>query len=259
MKKSIKSALKLSSLLLVGGILLTACNEHSLPAKWDEGREFSFGTMKDAVGNVYNTVTVDDIEWMAENLVQINKDDENVSCRSSVSPSECERGGAFYSHQLAQTICPIGWRLPRDADWHKLITVAGKRKNKNCLSEKDAAFASSEKAKRFPNDLELGTCIAEAGEVIKSTTAWKKGFNGTDLLHIGFEPEGYRDISKEYLQVDEYAYFWSSDLIENPVFGEGKPSASSWYVTKSSEIVHEENFTELWMSVRCVKDSEGNK
>jgi uncharacterized protein (TIGR02145 family) len=259
MKKSIQNTLKYSTLLLVGGILLSACNEHSLPATWDEGREFSYGTMKDASGNVYNTVTVDETEWMAENLAQNIKDDANVACRSAVSDTECERGGAYYSHQLAQSICPTGWRLPSDADWHKLISVAGKRKNKNCLTQKDAVFATTDKAKRFPKDLELGTCMAEAGEVLKSTTAWKAGFNGTDLLHIGMAPEGYKDISNEFLQVDEYAYYWSSDIIANPVFGSEKEAASSWYVTKSSEVVHEENYTELWMSVRCVKDSEGNK
>ena len=37
--------------LLAVGTVFMACNDHTLPASWDEGREFKYGEMTDKGGN----------------------------------------------------------------------------------------------------------------------------------------------------------------------------------------------------------------
>jgi uncharacterized protein (TIGR02145 family) len=72
-------------------------------------------------------------------------------------------------------------------------------------------------------------------------------------MDVGVRPEGYIDISQEHLQAGRYAYFWSQTQISKPRLSQGKQAASSWYLTKTDEVVHEENQSTLKMSVRCIK------
>lgn len=250
--------MKLKNLWLLGSaVFMMACNEHQLSAEFPESSSSAapspFGTMIDRAGNVYKTVKMDDQEWATENL-RLDEKNTGIVCRDSVG-GKCAH--ALYNHETAKTVCPSGdgWRLPSDADWKKLVVKAGKQYNAECLSQAvPAAALQSDAYRRFPGDTSLGTCIFAAGQALKARTGWKATEAGDDLLSFDGLPEGYRDISEEFLQVGNYAYFWSSDVIDHPLYDDEKNASASWYLTKSKAMVHAANYNDAWLSVRCMRD-----
>jgi uncharacterized protein (TIGR02145 family) len=250
---------------LAGLSLLTiACNEHKLPAQWEEAAVSSssvevssssvvFGTMTDKNGNPHQTVRIGDLEWTTQNLEYLVRSDSGIVCPDSNATTKCE-GGAFFRHQTAQTVCPAPWRLPSDADWRQLVIAAGSQVRSNCRNDQiPADLRNSEPYRRFPSDTLVGGCNEVAGSILKAKSGWEVG-NGQDGVFFKGLPEGYFDLSLEYLQVDEYGYFWSADAIEVPLYANDSTAASSWYLTKSKAMVHESNDPEVWMSVRCVRN-----
>jgi uncharacterized protein (TIGR02145 family) len=245
-------------------LVLVACNSHELPTEWEEAAVSSsaissssaenlFGTMVDKNNNVHQTVKIGDLVWTTENMKYLDLADSGIVCNSSTSTTECP-GGAFYRHKSAQNVCPSPWRLPTDEDFRSLVKFAGSKARSNCASEAvPAELKLAEAYRRFPSDTTLGTCNAVAGAVLKANSGWEKG-PGVDGVSFRGLPEGYFDISAEYLQVGEYGYFWSASVIEKPLYSNDSTAASSWYLTKSDAMVHESNDTEVWMSVRCVRN-----
>ena len=84
---------------------------------WIFDIEGSSGTMRDAAGTRYRTITIGNQTWMAENL---NYKTEESDC------DRCEETGRFYTWKAADKACPRGWHLPTKGDWETLfITVGG--------------------------------------------------------------------------------------------------------------------------------------
>lgn len=112
------------------------------------GNEVSFTTLTplynegagvtDIDGNTYPTVIIGNQEWMAQNLrvthepvpdpftgdtIELN-DNHYASYLIDFGPSDYAlQAGAFYSWSLVEdtfNLCPIGWRVPSDADWNEL-------------------------------------------------------------------------------------------------------------------------------------------
>jgi len=98
-------------------------------------------------------VTIGTQTWMAENL---NVETTNSKCYEN-KPDSCAKYGRYYSWDVAQTVCPAGWRLPDTADWMQLIDFVG---------------GSS-----------------TAGAKLKSTSGWIDG-NGTDEYGFSALPGG---------------------------------------------------------------------
>jgi len=82
----------------------------------------SKGTMTDPRdGTIYNTVMIDNQIWMAENL------DYKVGaswCYEN-NPEKCVVYGRLYNWVTAKSVCPVGWKLPSDHDWEKLLEILG--------------------------------------------------------------------------------------------------------------------------------------
>lgn len=68
----------------------------------------------------YPTVKLDALEWMAENL--------RYDAPSTTDTLIAESCGRFYAVDLAQHVCPIGWRLPTEKEVRQLIKADNKGK-----------------------------------------------------------------------------------------------------------------------------------
>jgi uncharacterized protein (TIGR02145 family) len=99
------------------------------------------GSVTDINGNTYNTVSIGTQIWMAENLKTTkynNGTDIPLVVNSTdwinlSTPAYCwynndegtykNREGALYNWFTINTgnLCPTGWHVPTDADWHQLV------------------------------------------------------------------------------------------------------------------------------------------
>jgi uncharacterized protein (TIGR02145 family) len=98
----------------------------------------------DIDGNVYNTVTIGDQVWMAENLKTTKLNDgtsisnaiDNIAWASLSTPGYCwfinnratyEIYGALYNWYAVYTdkLCPTGWHVPSNSEWTTLTDHLG--------------------------------------------------------------------------------------------------------------------------------------
>jgi uncharacterized protein (TIGR02145 family) len=72
-------------------------------------------------GNSYSYKSINDLNWMTENL----RFETETSMTVSDSTENCEGCGEFYFVDDAFSVCPEGWRLPQEDEvkalikWHK--------------------------------------------------------------------------------------------------------------------------------------------
>ena len=68
-------------------------------------------------GNVYRSVTVSGVSWMAENLRYKTKEGASYFDNNSNNIPDY---GVLYDWKTAMTVCPAGWRLPSGAEFRTL-------------------------------------------------------------------------------------------------------------------------------------------
>lgn len=102
------------------------------------------GTVVDIDGNVYSTVVIDGVEWMAENLrttryansdsiehITANSEWETTTGAYSYFDNDegyAEPYGALYNWYAVNDergLCPAGWRVPTDEEWTDLTDYLG--------------------------------------------------------------------------------------------------------------------------------------
>ncbi|TVQ89264.1 MAG: hypothetical protein EA393_07315 [Bacteroidetes bacterium] len=74
-------------------------------------------------GKSYETVTIGNQVWMAENLAY--EPTSGNYCASDNDKSNVETYGYLYNWQTALNVCPVGWHLPSDNEWKELTTFVG--------------------------------------------------------------------------------------------------------------------------------------
>jgi uncharacterized protein (TIGR02145 family) len=129
----------------------------------------------------YKTIPIGDQVWMAENL---NYNVSGSKCYNN-KPVNCDKYGRLYDWATAmgidakhQGICPVGWHIPSDADWNKLINFVGN--------------STKLKAQSGWNDYE------------------GKSGNGTDEFGFLALPSGNGYSGDRFYDVGISAYWWSS-------------------------------------------------
>jgi uncharacterized protein (TIGR02145 family) len=106
-------------------------------------KEVLIGTSTDSRdGHVYQTVTIGNQTWMAENLAYLPKvappqegsvdepffyvyDYQGNDISAAVQESNYMNFGVLYNWAAAMTACPDGWHLPTDEDWTTLEQYLG--------------------------------------------------------------------------------------------------------------------------------------
>ncbi len=199
----------------------------------------STGTMTDSRdGQTYKTVKIGTQTWMAENL---NYETANSYCNDN-DASNCTKYGRLYLWSAVMDsagtwstngkgcgfgetclptypvrgVCPEGWHLPTRAEFETLFTAVGGQ--------------------------------STAGKMLRSTSGWTNGGNGTDAFGFSALPAGLRNYDGDYDYEGYCARFWSST--EN-----GSYSAYRMFLVCNYDgaYLYDDN-KDYGFSVRCVKD-----
>lgn len=164
----------------------------------------------------YRTVTIADLEWMADNL---NYQSEGSYCYKD-DEEFCMAYGRLYTWNAAKGACPTGFRLPTHQDFESLWTAAGADFN--------------------------------AGYLLKTDYGWNGDVNGNDTLKFSAMPAGNRFDDETYGNAAKFAFFWSSDDTSE---GIAQGSARVWYLTsKSMAFGYMAKPKDFGFSVRCVRN-----
>ena len=194
-------------------------------------------------GNVYQTVTIGNQVWMAENLKYIPSvvgpvtgsgttpyyyvygyDGTNVT--DAKATANYDTYGVLYNWTAAMVVCPTGWHLPSDAEWKELTVYLG--------GASDA-----------------GSKLKETG-----TTHWNSP-NKVATNETGFTAlsGGYRYYNGTFNYVGNGGGFWwcATEFSNYSDF--------AWYRTmfyNTSNVVSLPYYKEIGLSVRCVRDGDNN-
>lgn len=194
-------------------------------------------------GHVYQTVTIGQQTWMAENLAYLpgvnrvatglfeeecryvyNYDGEIVE-DAKVNPN-FKNFGTLYNWIAAKSACPTGWHLPTDQEW--------------MLLEKFLGMTADETVKRD------WRTPGETGNKLKSKTGWfrRNGTNSTGFSALAAGCRGYAGFeSKGYA-----AYFWTASTID------GDNGWRRGICSDNPGISRQEDRRYFGCSVRCIKD-----
>jgi uncharacterized protein (TIGR02145 family) len=229
--------------------------------QWKDFNILPIATVTDIDGNVYNTVTIGDQVWMAENLktTKYNNGDEigtttpaTLDISGEIEPkyqwtvtddeNSVDLFGRFYTWYAAtdeRNVCPAGWHVPSDDEWTAL---------KDYLEVNGYGYEGS------------GSDIAKSMAV---TSGWDESINagaiGNDQAsnnNSGFTgiPAGARHSTGVNNLFGKSAYFWGST--ENSI----NPSvvADTRFLSHSASIIQESVFANKndGYSIRCLKDTE---
>jgi uncharacterized protein (TIGR02145 family) len=221
------------------------------------------GTISDADGNIYNTVTIGTQCWMKENLNTTkyndgtnipNQTDNNAwsglttgaYCDYNNTPANSTTYGRLYNWYAVdnnvatkvrsnggKNVCPTGWHIPDDTEWTTLTDY---------LTNNGYGYEGSG---------------SDIGKSMASTSGWLEygtpGWVGNDQASnnsSGFTalPGGYRELIGTYMYVGRIGMWWSSSEY---------PTTDAWYRTVASantDVYGDPGFKQLGSSVRCLRD-----
>lgn len=209
----------------------------------------SINSVTDIDGNVYQTVTIGNQTWMAENLkvthyrngdaifYMTNRTSwgnltTGAYCYYNYSPTHAATYGLLYNWYAvidSRDIAPEGWHVPTDEDWKELEMFLG--------------MSQSEADESGDRGTDEGGQLKETG-----TSHWSTpNMGATNESGFTALPGGYISIDNFY-ELGDYGYFWSSS--------EGG-SNSAWFRVLSyiSSVINRSDYDRGdGFSVRCVKD-----
>ena len=215
--------------------------------------------VSDIDGNVYTTIIIGNLEWMAENLMTTHFNDgtpiaypgnNNQAWTSNTTgayawydndESYKDLYGALYNWRAVNTgnLCPEGWHVPEHSDFYDMIAF---------LIDSDENYSDDNignalKSCRQVNSPLDGDCnVTEHPRWDAHVTHY-----GTDDFDYGALPGDIRFPSGSYDELGTYFNIWTSTE-RNP------NTAWSWYIGyNDGEIGPDFMFKNTGYSVRCVR------
>lgn len=213
-------------------------NNHVLSASFKElPGDGTRSTISDIEGNVYETILLGELEWMAENLrtryyhngtpidypgdnkdLWLNNISGAYAWFDNEGPANDQYGALYNWHTVINTngICPYGWRVPTHDDWTKLEQFVCKELNNSMCHI------------RFPFDNHTtGWRGTNEGNALKITSASADSMYSSGTIHtndwqmiritpanrvVGFNalPAGFRFTDGSFFSSGNNAYWWSS-------------------------------------------------
>lgn len=208
----------------------------------------------DEEGNAYGAIQVGSQIWLSQNLhAKTNPDGscingEQPPCAAgtmetekpymcAVDPEECETTGGYYTWNAvmngstaegARGICPQGWHVPSDGDWHQLESFLADN-GASCDGERDGGDCVSAGLKLGPNGIS-GFNFPLAGIV-----------QGLRIHESQYFRNGYAWASTEFSSEDAY-FRGIARRLQNPDPEVDNPVARSHWLKEDN------------MSLRCILD-----
>ena len=235
--KKLHSALSLLPVICTG-LLLLGCSKQ----------------YKDQDGNLFNSVTIGNQEWMAENLnvvtfrngdsiplAKTKEEWENaalegrpVYCIYDISPGDNSKTGKlcnWYAFNDSRMIAPKGWHIPSDREWIELSVELG--------------MSPAEAEKLHERGTDQGTRLKDPGD---------RSWNLSDSISVNFSgfnalAGGCRLNDGEYYMANVIAVFWSSTETETG-------GAYAYGIHPAPFFNRCDDNKGLGMSVRCIKDKQ---
>ncbi len=218
------------------------------PCKTDSTDNCEYGTLTDdRDGQTYKTVKIGNQIWMAENLNYYGESDLSVKKKSwcfgmtdNGDAVTCNETGRLYTWAAAMDsagswssngkgcgygktcspiypvrgVCPSDWHLPTKTEFETLIAAVGGR--------------------------------STAGRMLKSSSGWDDGGDGSDAYSFAAFPAGYRYYDRSYGGYGESVSFWSST--------EGARAYEMYLYSKGDDVFLNDIRKDSGFSVRCIKD-----
>jgi len=233
-----KTILKTASISILAVLFYTVCDDNGVKVVTPEVTTFE--DVRD--GKIYKKVQIGDQIWMAENL---NYAADGSVCNNNTywnNPAfMCEIYGRLYDWYTAmgdepsssaipsgvEGVCPVGWHLPSDAEWKKLIDYIGLHPGTKLKSR------------------EWHDALAPGG----TPTA-----DGTDKYRFSALPGGagqHHDGKTDFIHLGDNGYWWSSTEQES---NENAAYVREIMGTESGVMRGHMDKHEYFLSVRCVHD-----
>ncbi|MBE0674256.1 MAG: fibrobacter succinogenes major paralogous domain-containing protein [Bacteroidales bacterium] len=226
----------------------------------------TYGTVTDIDGNSYKTIQIgakkgaaDNLnttgekavqEWLAQNLRTTKYNDgtdiplvtDNTAWTNLTTPGYCwynngagldkEAYGALYNWYAVGTgkLCPTGWHVPSDAEWHQLVLFC----------DPSALLGTIE-------SMTAGNKLRETG-----TTHWVSDeYEATNEPGLTALPGGYRYELGNFNHLGGKGYWWTSTEVQGP-----SGSISAWHreINALGNVNRLNYGKKTGFSVRCVKD-----
>ena len=204
------------------------------PRGTHDNPDFAYGEMTDPRdGMVYKTTTIGGQVWMAENLNYFDIEGAASSIKNDWcywdKPENCESAGRLYTWNVAQRICPEGWRLPTKSDWESLLQEVG---------------ADS-----------LNEILWKGSSKLKSKSGWENDGSGTDDFGFTALPAGMKFTTSTQ---DGFTYHGCSSLMWAATEADGGAADSlayHMYLDCSNDNAIVNTVRKInGLSVRCVKE-----
>jgi len=211
-------------------------------------------TVVDVEGNTYATVFIGDQCWMQENLrTETYRNGDHIPEGFSSTAWAAADSGAWTRYNFdagypavygllyngyavldPRGLCPVGWHVPSDEEWHTLYALLDPFACSSCVGLSSAT---------------AGAPLKDTGDLGVGTGLWAAPNTGaTNLSGFSGLPGGRRSDSGSFLSLSTLGFWWSSSLVDT---GSGYYRYLAYSSTNANRV---NGILRNGFSVRCLKD-----